>query len=121
MIIGSISEDKSLEKRISITPEISRKYISNGFKVKIEKGIADHLGIKDDEFIKEGCSLDTKENVLKESGIYYERNSYESLLSLLTNTLNSDLHFLWKKQYESIQKYDIEKNMERYVLLYLNN
>ena len=68
------------------------------------------------------CSdLTAFKNVLKESGIYYKRNSYESLLSLLTNTLNSDLHFLWRKQYESIQKYDIEKNMERYVLLYLNN
>ena len=60
-------------------------------------------------------------DVLEESGIYYERDSYESLLSLLTNTLKSDLHFLWEKQYESIQKYDIEKNMEDYVLLYLNN
>mgnify|MGYP002880928741 FL=1 len=68
------------------------------------------------------CSdLAAFKNVLEESGIYYERNSYESLLSLLTNTLKSDLHSLWKKQYESIQKYDIEKNMERYVLLYLNN
>ena len=60
-------------------------------------------------------------DVLEESGIYYERNSYNSLLSLLTNTFKSDLHFLWEKQYKSIQKYDIEKNMERYVLLYLNN
>ncbi len=60
-------------------------------------------------------------DVLEESGIYYERNSYNSLLSLLTNTFKSDLHFLWEKQYESIQKYDIEKNMEDYVLLYLNN
>ena len=55
------------------------------------------------------------------SGIYYERNSYKSLLSLLTNTLKSDLHIIWEKQYESIQKYDIEKNMEYYVLLYSNN
>ncbi len=60
-------------------------------------------------------------DVLEESGIYYERNSYKSLLSLLTNTFKNDLHFLWEKQYKSIQKYDIEKNMERYVLLYLNN
>ena len=68
------------------------------------------------------CSdLAAFKNVLGESGIYYERDSYESLLSLLTNTLKSDLHYLWEKQYESIQKYDIEKNMEDYVLLYLNN
>ncbi len=74
MIIGSISEDKKLEKRISITPEISKKYISNGFKVKVEKGIADHLGIKDEEFVKEGCDLDTKENILKEAKILLQMN-----------------------------------------------
>ncbi len=68
------------------------------------------------------CSdLTAFKDVLEESGIYYERHSYKSLLSVLTNTFKSDLHFLWEKQYKSIQKYDIEKNMERYVLLYLNN
>ena len=36
MIIGSISENKDLEKRISITPDIAKKYISNGFKVLID-------------------------------------------------------------------------------------
>ena len=74
MIIGSISENKNLEKRISITPDISKKYISNGFKVKIEKGIANHLGIKDDEFVKVGCDLDSKENILKESDVLLQMN-----------------------------------------------
>ena len=74
MIIGSISENKNLEKRVSITPEISKKYISNGFKVKVEKGIADHLGIKDEQFVKEGCHLDTKENILKEADLLLQMN-----------------------------------------------
>ena len=68
------------------------------------------------------CSdLPAFKNVLEESGIFYERKSYNSLLNLLTNTLESDLNFLWEKQYKAIQKYDVEKNMENYVLLYLNN
>ena len=33
MIIGSISENRDLEKRISITPEIAKKYINLGFKI----------------------------------------------------------------------------------------
>ena len=74
MIIGSISENKNLEKRISITPEISKKYISNGFKVKIEKGLGEHLGIKDEEFVKEGCDLNKKENILKESDLLLQMN-----------------------------------------------
>ena len=74
MIIGSISENKMIEKRVSITPEIAKKYISNGFQIKIEKGIAEHLGILDDEFVKEGCVLDTKENVLRESDLLLQMN-----------------------------------------------
>jgi len=68
------------------------------------------------------CSdLPAFKNVLEESGVYYERNSYKSLLNLLTNTLKSDLDSLWEKQYKSIQKYKEKKNMKNYVLLYLNN
>ena len=51
MIIGSISENKDKEKRISITPEISKKYIASGFEVIIENNIGDHLGIDDSDFI----------------------------------------------------------------------
>ncbi len=69
MKIGSIIEDKNKEKRISITPEISKKYISSGFEVIIEKGIADHIGITDDKFIKEGCKIESRESVLKNSDI----------------------------------------------------
>ena len=39
MIIGSISENKNIEKRISLVPEIIKKYISNGFEVILEEGI----------------------------------------------------------------------------------
>ena len=69
MKIGSIIEDKNKEKRISITPEISKKYISSGFEVIIEKGIGDHIGIMDDQFIKEGCKIESRESVLKNSDI----------------------------------------------------
>ena len=69
MIIGSISENKDYEKRISITPEIAKKYISNGFEVSIEKNLASHLGISDNEFAKEGCKIESRENVLTKSDV----------------------------------------------------
>ena len=74
MIIGSVSENKELEKRISITPEIAKKYISNGFEVMIEKDLASHLGIPDKEFLDEGCKIDTRENVLNQSNIILQLN-----------------------------------------------
>ena len=69
MIIGSISENKEIEKRISITPDIAKKYISNGFQILLETDYGSHLGISDDEFLKEGCKIEKKENILNQSDI----------------------------------------------------
>ena len=64
MIIGSISENKDLEKRISITPDIAKKYIASGFQILLEAGYGSHLDISDDEFLKEGCKIEKKENFI---------------------------------------------------------
>ena len=69
MIVGSISENKNLEKRISITPDIAKKYIASGFQILLEAGYGSHLGISDDEFLNEGCKIEKKENILKQSEI----------------------------------------------------
>ncbi len=74
MIIGSISENKEIEKRISITPDLVKKYISNGFGIMVETGFGSHIGISDDEFIKAGCKIDKKENILKQSDIILQLN-----------------------------------------------
>ena len=74
MIIGTIKENQDEEKRISITPEIAKKYISSGFQVLLEKGTASHLGISDSDFEKEGCKIDTKSNVLNNSDILLQLN-----------------------------------------------
>ena len=46
MIIGSVSENKDSEKRIEITPDISKKYIDLGFEVQLSENYGDHLGFK---------------------------------------------------------------------------
>ncbi len=74
MIIGSISENKDLEKRISITPDIAKKYIASGFQILLETGYGSHLGISDEEFLNEGCKIEKKENILKESEIILQLN-----------------------------------------------
>ena len=37
MRIVSVSEDKNIEKRVAVTPEIAKKYISLGFEVMLSK------------------------------------------------------------------------------------
>ena len=74
MIIGSISENKELEKRVSITTDLVKKYNSLGFKVLIEKDYGDHLGFSNDSYIREGCEINVKEDVLKKSDIILQLN-----------------------------------------------
>jgi NAD(P) transhydrogenase subunit alpha len=74
MIIGSISENKEIEKRISITPDIAKKYINSGFEVFVEGGFGSHVGISDNDFVNEGCKIKQKENILKESHLILQLN-----------------------------------------------
>ncbi len=57
MIIGSISENKDLEKRISITPEIAKKYLNLGFEVKLSENYGEHLGFKQKEYNEIGAKF----------------------------------------------------------------
>ncbi len=50
MKIASISENQHIEKRVAITPEIAKKYISLGIDVFICENYATHLGVKDEEY-----------------------------------------------------------------------
>ncbi len=66
MRIASVSENFNDEKRIAITPEIAKKYISLGLEVSLPKDYAIHLGIKDDEYKELGVltSSDEKETII---------------------------------------------------------
>jgi NAD(P) transhydrogenase subunit alpha len=76
MKIVSVSENQSIEKRIAITPEIAKKYISFGFEVFLSKNYGTHLGITDEEYQNVGVktSNDEKEilndaNVIVQMGL----------------------------------------------------
>ena len=57
MRIGSVSEDKNLEKRIAVTPEIIKKYKSLGFEISLSENYGSHLGIKDEIFKEMGVKI----------------------------------------------------------------
>ena len=110
MIIGSISENKKLEKRISITPDIAKKYIGSGFQILLEADYGSHLGISDDEFLKEGCKIEKKENILNKSDIVLqldlpEEKSLEFFQEnkILIGSFNSSQNL------EKIQKFNSKK------------
>ena len=57
MKIGSILENQNHEKRIAITPELVKKYISLGFEVYLAENYGFHLGIQDEYFKDVGAKI----------------------------------------------------------------
>ena len=74
MIIGSISENKNIEKRVAITPDIIKKYKSLGLEVHLSKGYAVHLGINDKEYEQEGAKIFTTDEVISSSNAILQMN-----------------------------------------------
>ena len=62
MIVGSIKEDLSLEKRVSITPETAKNIINLGLKIYIENDYAAHIGIQDLEYKNAGVEIKNSSN-----------------------------------------------------------
>ena len=61
MRIVSILENQTIEKRVSITPEIAKKYITLGFDVSIVEKYGEHLGFKDSEYKELGVKISNNE------------------------------------------------------------
>ena len=111
MNIGSISEDKKLEKRISITPDIVKKYINLGINVKLPKSYGIHLGFDDNKFTEEGAEIVTDDaEVVKNSDILVQLGllpdsqldlirENQTLIGILNHYQNQDkLELLLKKK-----------------------
>ena len=85
MNLVSILEKKENEKRIAITPEIAKKYISLGFNITLPINYGIHLGIIDEEYKNLGVSLvDNEKEIISKADIVVQVGlPEESKLSLL--------------------------------------
>jgi NAD(P) transhydrogenase subunit alpha len=74
-IIGSVKEDLTIEKRISITPETIKKFTDLKFSVFLEKNYGEHLGIADEKYKKNGANFySSAKNILEKSEIILKVN-----------------------------------------------
>ena len=70
MNLASISENRDVEKRISITPEIAKKYISLGFSLSLPKNYGAYLGFSDEDYKNLGVNIfDSEEKIINNSEI----------------------------------------------------
>jgi NAD(P) transhydrogenase subunit alpha len=90
MRIVSISENRNIEKRIAITPDIAKKYIALGLEVSLPENYGEHLGFKDDEYKELGIEIFQKEaDVLNNADIIVQLGllSNDNLLLLKENQI----------------------------------
>ena len=62
MRIVSVSENQKIEKRIAITPDIAKKYITLGFEVILAEEYGEHLGFQDNDYKDLGVEFLKKES-----------------------------------------------------------
>ena len=86
MRIGSIKENQNIEKRIAITPEIIKKYLSLGFEICLSKNYGSHLGITDDEYSDQGVKFANDDTNNKSIGLNLEFRITDNF------TLTADYH-----------------------------
>ncbi|MDC0233365.1 NAD(P) transhydrogenase subunit alpha [Candidatus Pelagibacter sp.] len=112
MKIGSVSEDIKIEKRIAITPEVAKKYLSLGFDVFLPKQYGNHLGFSDTEYSSIGVKISENENeLLKELDVIVqlgllpdEKTSIIKKDSALIGVLNPHIN---KEKLDSLVKKNI--------------
>ena len=81
MRIVSILENQNIEKRISITPEIAKKYIALGFEITLVEKYGEHLGFKDSDYKELGVEISinetkilSKANIIIQLGLLSDEN-----------------------------------------------
>ena len=76
------------------------------------------------EAVNNGCivissDIQAFKDVLEDSGVYFKNNSLDDLIETLNNLSSKNLENIFNKQKQHISKYDLRKNMQDYILLYL--
>ena len=90
MIVGSIKENLSLERRISITPETAKNIINLGLQICIENDYATHIGIQDEEYKNVGVEIkNSSKEVLNSCNLLIKVNcpSDEEISNLKDKTI----------------------------------
>jgi len=61
MRIVSVLENQKIEKRIAITPDIAKKYLTLGLEVSLPENYGEHLGFNDNEYMELGVKISKDE------------------------------------------------------------
>ena len=80
MIVGSVKENTSIDKRVSITPETAKNINNLGLEIYLEKNYAIHIGIPDKDY-KNVKFFDDQSELIKNSNLLAQVNCPSSKLT----------------------------------------
>ena len=124
----AITNEKGTNERIMYKLNVSNKEkietIKNASIYLALNSHGESFGITLLEAINNGCiavssDIEAFKDVLEDSGIYFKNNNLDDLIETLNNLSKKNLVNIFNKQREHIRKYDLRKNMQDYILLYL--
>ena len=102
MNIVSLLENKEKEKRVAITPEITKKYIDLGFNLFLPNNYGSHLGFDDNDYKNFGVKfLESEKEIINNADIIIQLGMLEDdKLSLLkeNQTLIGSLNLFSNKE-----------------------
>ena len=67
MKLGIVSDLDRGDPRIAVMPAALKRYGEHGIAVAIEKGLGEHLGIGDEDFVKAGAAVESRQQLLSGS------------------------------------------------------
>ena len=100
MIIGSNLENQEIEKRIAITPEIIKKYISLGFEINLINNYGAHIGFQDSNYEKLGAKI-----------IFDEKDLINNSDIIIQIQLQNDNYLYLIKENKTVEE-NIPENMD---------
>lgn len=124
----AITNEKGTNERILYKLNVNNKEkietIKNAGIYLALNSHGESFGITLLEAINNGCiavssDIDAFKDVLEDSGVYFKNNNLNDLIETLNNLSMNNLVNIFNKQKEHISKYDLRKNMQDYILLYL--
>jgi len=77
MKIGVLKEIEKSEKRVSISPKISKLLIEKGFEVLVEDGAGDSSKFKNSDYEKVGATVERRGVVYKNSNVLVKINPFD--------------------------------------------
>ena len=77
MKIGILKETQKGEKRVAVSPNIAKQFISKGFEVLVEENAGKNSSYKNTDYTEVSASVEKREVVFKNADVLVKINPFD--------------------------------------------